>query len=76
MLDQVALGTGIGWLNSWQAEPAAGRADIAVRPLRPVALFDTFTSSGEPATRAATTAQFVKALADSCASLAAVTSAS
>ena len=22
VLDQVALGTGIGWLNSWQAEPA------------------------------------------------------
>ena len=34
------------------------------------------TSSGEPATDAATTAQFVQALADSCASLAAVTSAS
>ena len=31
VLDQVALGTGIGWLNAWQAEPAAGRPDIAVR---------------------------------------------
>ena len=76
VLDQVALGTGIGWLNSWQAGPAAGRADIAVRPLRPVALFDTLHVVWRTGDGAATTAQFVKALADSCASLAAVTSAS
>ena len=76
VLDQVALGTGIGWLNSWQAEPAAGRADVAVRPLRPVALFDEFRVVWRAGDGAATTAQFVKALADSCASLAAVTSAS
>ena len=42
MLDMVAAGTGIGWLNSWQATQAATRTDVAVRPLTPVALFDDF----------------------------------
>ena len=27
--------TGIGWLNAWQAEREAGRADVVVRPLQP-----------------------------------------
>ena len=47
----------------------AGRADIAVRPLRPVALFDTFHVVWRAGDDAAT-AQFVQALADACASLA------
>src|SRR5262245_45850848 len=42
VLDLVALGTGIGWLNSWQAARGRSRPDIAVRRLRPVALHDEF----------------------------------
>jgi DNA-binding transcriptional LysR family regulator len=42
VLDQVALGTGIGWLNAWQVEVARRRTDIAVKPLRPIALYDDF----------------------------------
>ena len=42
VLDLVAVGTGIGWLNSWQAERARRRTDVAVRPLQPVALYDEF----------------------------------
>ena len=66
MLDQVALGSGIGWLNSWQAEPAARRFDVAVRPLRPVALFDEFRAVWRAGDTSETTAAFVQALLDTC----------
>ena len=69
VLDQVALGTGIGWLNAWQAGPAAGRPDIAVRPLRPVALFDTFHVVWRTGDDDETTAALVQALVDASASL-------
>jgi DNA-binding transcriptional LysR family regulator len=62
VLDQVALGTGIGWLNAWQAEPAGRRTDVAVRPLRPVALFDNFRVVWRAADETAMTAAFVEAL--------------
>ena len=35
VLDLVAVGEGIGWLNAWQAEREAARTDVAVR--RPAA---------------------------------------
>ena len=70
MLDQVALGTGIGWLNAWQAEAARRRTDIAVKPLRPVALFDDFCVVWR-ADDAATTMQLVEALTASVRKLAA-----
>ena len=41
MLDMVALGTGIGWLNAWQAEQIQ-RDDVAVRPLEPAVRIDEF----------------------------------
>lgn len=69
VLDQVALGTGIGWLNAWQAEPAAGRPDIAVRRLQPVTLFDTYRVVWRTGDDAQTTAQFVQALVEASASL-------
>jgi DNA-binding transcriptional LysR family regulator len=67
VLDQVALGTGIGWLNAWQAETAGRRNDVAVRPLRPVALFDTFSVVWRVGDTAETTAKLVQALVDACA---------
>jgi DNA-binding transcriptional LysR family regulator len=66
VLDQVALGTGIGWLNSWQAESAARRFDVAVRPLRPVALFDEFRAVWRAGDASETTAAFVAVMLDTC----------
>jgi DNA-binding transcriptional LysR family regulator len=67
VLDQVALGTGIGWLNAWQAESAARRADVAVRPLRPVSLFDDFLVVRRIDRDDPTTSALVRALTDACA---------
>jgi DNA-binding transcriptional LysR family regulator len=41
MLDMVAVGSGIGWLNAWQAAQV-GRDGVVIRPLRPVERFDEF----------------------------------
>ena len=76
VLDQVALGTGIGWLNSWQAEPAARRFDVAVRPLRPGGAVRRVPRRLAGRRHVRDHGAFVQALADACASLAAVTSAS
>jgi DNA-binding transcriptional LysR family regulator len=67
MLDMVAAGTGIGWLNSWQAERATLRTDVAVRPLSPVALFDDFRVAWRAGDTAPTTAAFVRVVLESCA---------
>jgi DNA-binding transcriptional LysR family regulator len=69
VLDQVALGSGIGWLNAWQAAPAAERPDIAVRPLRPVELFDTFHVVWRRGDDAQMTAGLVQSLVDASATL-------
>jgi DNA-binding transcriptional LysR family regulator len=65
VLDQVALGTGIGWLNAWQAETARQRTDIAVRRLRPVTLFDDFRVVWRADDDASTTTRLVAALTSS-----------
>lgn len=39
MLDMVSVGTGIGWLNAWQAANVS-RDGVVVRPLQPVSRFD------------------------------------
>jgi len=67
MLDMVAAGTGIGWLNSWQAERAAARTDVAVRPLAPVALYDDFRVAWRAGDTATTTAAFVRVVLESSA---------
>jgi DNA-binding transcriptional LysR family regulator len=41
MLDMVAVGSGIGWLNAWQAANVS-RDGVVIRPLRPVDRFDEF----------------------------------
>jgi DNA-binding transcriptional LysR family regulator len=41
MLDMVAVGSGIGWLNAWQAAHVS-RDGVVIRPLRPVERFDEF----------------------------------
>ena len=66
MLDLVAVGTGIGWLNAWQAEREAGRTDVVVRPLRPVALYDEFRVAWRAGDSATTTAAFVRVVLETC----------
>jgi DNA-binding transcriptional LysR family regulator len=41
MLDMVAVGSGIGWLNAWQAANVS-RDGVVIRPLRPIERFDEF----------------------------------
>ncbi len=41
MLDMVAVGSGIGWLNAWQAAHVS-RDGVVILPLRPVERFDEF----------------------------------
>ena len=41
MLDMVAVGSGIGWLNAWQAANVS-RDSVAIVPLRPIERFDDF----------------------------------
>jgi len=65
VLDLVAVGEGIGWLNSWQAE-GGSRPGVAVRPLRPVGLFDEFRVAWRTGDASATTAAFVRAVLETC----------
>jgi DNA-binding transcriptional LysR family regulator len=66
ILDLVALGTGIGWLNSWQAERARGRPDVVVRPLRPVGLYDEFRVAWRAGDPSPVTAAFVRVALETC----------
>jgi DNA-binding transcriptional LysR family regulator len=66
VLDLVALGTGIGWLNSWQAERAGSREDVVVRPLRPVGLYDEFRVAWRTGDASAMTAAFVRVALETC----------
>jgi DNA-binding transcriptional LysR family regulator len=65
-LDLVALGSGIAWLNSWQAERAGRRDDVVVRHLRPVELYDEFRVAWRAGDPSATTAAFVRVALETC----------
>ena len=67
VLDLVALGTGIGWLNSWQAARAS-RDDVVVRRLRPVKLYDELRIAWRTGDPSAMTAAFVRVALETCAS--------
>ena len=59
-------GPGIGWLNSWQAERGRPRTDVAVRPLRPVGLYDEFRVVWRAGDTSDTTAAFVATMLETC----------
>jgi len=59
-LDLVAVGSGIAWLNSWQAGHATRRDDVVLRPLRPVELHDEFRVAWRAGDPSALTAAFVR----------------
>jgi DNA-binding transcriptional LysR family regulator len=66
VLDLVALGTGIGWLNSWQAARAGGRPDVVVRRLQPVGLYDEFRVAWRAGDPSPVTAAFVRVALETC----------
>ena len=66
VLDLVALGTGIGWLNSWQAERGGSRHDVVVRRLRPVGLHDEFRVAWRAGDPSPVTAAFVRVALETC----------
>jgi DNA-binding transcriptional LysR family regulator len=68
VLDLVALGTGIGWLNSWQAARGRTRTDVAVRRLGPVALYDEFRVAWRTGDTSDQTAAFVAVALATCGS--------
>jgi DNA-binding transcriptional LysR family regulator len=63
MLDMVSVGTGIGWLNAWQAGNVS-RDGVAVRPLSPVTRFDEFHLAWRPDDASTNVATFVDLAVD------------
>jgi len=67
VFDMVAIGNGIGWLNTWQAERESGREDVAIRPLEPVGLWDEFCVVWRAGDTRASTAACVRVVLETCA---------
>ena len=67
VLDLVAVGSGIGWLNSWQVdrEPQSG---VVIKPLQPVALYDEFRVAWRVGDTATATSTFVRVVLETCGS--------
>jgi DNA-binding transcriptional LysR family regulator len=68
VFDMVSIGSGIGWLNTWQAEREAGRTDVAVRPLRPIGMWDEFRVAWRAGDSRAATAACVRVVLETCGS--------
>jgi DNA-binding transcriptional LysR family regulator len=65
MLDMVAVGSGIGWLNAWQAAHLS-RDGVAIRPLRPIERFDEFHLVWRVDDRSKSVTQFVDIAMEAC----------
>jgi DNA-binding transcriptional LysR family regulator len=68
VFDMVAIGSGIGWLNTWQAEREAGRTDVAIRPLQPVGMWDEFRVAWRAGDTRPATAACVRVVLETCGS--------
>jgi DNA-binding transcriptional LysR family regulator len=68
VLDMVAVGSGIGWLNSWQAAREDIRREVAIKPLRPIALYDEFRVAWRVGDAAPSTSTFVRVMLETCGS--------
>lgn len=66
VFDMVAIGTGIGWLNTWQAEREMGRTDVMIKPLEPVGMWDEFRVAWRPGDTRMATAACVRVLLETC----------
>ena len=65
MLDMVAVGSGIGWLNAWQAGQVA-REGVVIRPLQPVDRFDEFHLAWRIDDDSKSLKQFVEIAMEAC----------
>jgi DNA-binding transcriptional LysR family regulator len=65
MLDMVAVGSGIGWLNAWQAAHVS-RDGVTIRPLRPVERFDEFHLVWRIDDHSKSVQQFVEIAMEAC----------
>jgi DNA-binding transcriptional LysR family regulator len=68
VFDMVAIGSGIGWLNSWQAERESGRTDVAIRPLQPIGMWDEFRVAWRAGDTRPATAACVRVVLETCGS--------
>jgi DNA-binding transcriptional LysR family regulator len=66
VLDLVAVGSGIGWLNAWQADREPVRTGVSVKPLRPIALYDEFRVAWRVGDTAPSTSMFVRIVLETC----------
>lgn len=66
VLDMVAVGTGIGWLNAWQAERESGRADVVIKPLVPLGMHDAYRVAWRAGDAHPATASFVRVVLETC----------
>jgi len=65
MLDMVAVGSGIGWLNAWQAANVS-RDGVVIRPLQPVERFDEFHLVWRDDEKSKSVKQFVEIAMEAC----------
>jgi DNA-binding transcriptional LysR family regulator len=66
VFDMVAIGTGVGWLNAWQANRGTGRDDVVIKPLAPVAMWDEFRIVWRLGDTRPTTAACVRIVLETC----------
>lgn len=66
VFDMVAIGSGIGWLNTWQAERETNRDDVAVRPLEPIGMWDEFRVAWREGDTRPATAACVRVVLETC----------
>jgi DNA-binding transcriptional LysR family regulator len=66
VFDMVAIGSGIGWLNTWQAEREAARTDVAIRPLQPIGMWDEFRVAWRAGDTRPATAACVRVVLETC----------
>lgn len=65
MLDMVAVGSGIGWLNAWQAARVS-RDGVEIRPLRPIERFDEFHMVWRVDDHSKSVQQFIEIAMEAC----------
>jgi DNA-binding transcriptional LysR family regulator len=66
VFDMASIGSGIGWLNAWQAEREAGRDDVAIRPLEPIGMWDEFRVGWRQGDTRLATAACVRVVLETC----------
>lgn len=66
VFDMVAIGTGLGWLNTWQVSRGTSRDDVVIKPLVPVAMFDEFRVVWRLGDTRPTTAACVRIVLETC----------